>query len=121
MKFKILFPSNYQINDVLNDNIDVHVVLKNGDVFFGTVFTILNIQDLMSSDAERSYFWSTNMIILKNLTKGAILKAIDEVITNGYLEHIFDKIGDIEKVYSNNLSFEQLEGISGGSECWWGF
>jgi hypothetical protein len=33
MRFKIIFPTGYQVADIFNDNIDINVVLENGDVF----------------------------------------------------------------------------------------
>ncbi len=54
MRFKIIFPTGYQVADIFNDNIDINVVLENGDVFFGTLFTISNLDYfclLYTSDA----------------------------------------------------------------------
>ncbi len=43
MKFKIVFPVGYNIEDIYNDNLDLNVVLSNDKVYFGTLFTNFNI------------------------------------------------------------------------------
>lgn len=93
MEFRVITFSSFSDVNYLNDNIDVNVVFPNGDVFFATLITITNIQQLKGN---YSFFWIDNMLIVENLDKKTIKKAIEEVIENDYFEKIFSKIGNIE-------------------------
>lgn len=110
MVYKVLFPTGYQVEDVLNDNMDVHIVTAKSDVFFGTLFTAVNVQELIAKQGG-SYFWATDMVIVKNLEKETIKKAIDEIIADGYLHQAFTRIGILEKIYGEGLTFEGLQGV----------
>lgn len=104
MEFKIVFPSGYQVNDHYKDNIDINIILDNDDVFFGTLFTILNIKSLLNKSDE-SFFWSTDMLVVKDLSKKTILKSIDELLLSGHLNVVFTKIGTVSSIFPNLKSF----------------
>ena len=106
-EFKIIFPSGYAIQNITNDNIDVNVILSNGSVYFATVFTILNIQSLMTNE-EALYFWSMDMIVIKDLAKETIRNAVAKIIEDGYLEYSFSKIGTIDSVYPGKELFKDI-------------
>lgn len=109
--FKIVFPAGYNIQNVYNDNIDINVVLPDKTVFFATFFTILNIQTLIKND-DSSYFWSEDMVLVKDLKKETIREAVSSIIEDGYLEFSFSKIGTIENVYPKKKYYEEiLDGI----------
>lgn len=38
----------YQVKDVFNDNIDIHIILESGEVYTAVLFALANIKDLMS-------------------------------------------------------------------------
>jgi len=103
--FKILFPAGYNITEITDDNIDVNVILSNGFVYFATFFTISNIKNLMNKDL---YFWSTDMIVVKNLEKETIKKIVLNIIDEELLETSFSKIGTIKEIYSENENFEGI-------------
>jgi hypothetical protein len=105
--FKIFFPSGYDVNDIENDNIDVNVILPDGAVFFATFFTIQNIERIMNNE-KGLFFWSTDMVILKDLKENTINNTIEKIIQDGYLELIFSKIGSVESVYSGYKSFDDF-------------
>ncbi|TFF34242.1 hypothetical protein [Mucilaginibacter psychrotolerans] len=108
MDFKIIFlPVGYDIKDVNNDNTDINVVLPNNKVYFGTLFTQKNIQVLMEKD-EQIFFWSTDMVIVKDLSKSTIHKAIQELFDTNYLTHAFSEIGNISEVFAMYKSFEAV-------------
>jgi hypothetical protein len=67
MDFKIIFPSGYNLNldDETDGNIDINIILKNGNVFFATLFTILNLDYLLNKHDEPC-FWATDMLIVKD-------------------------------------------------------
>jgi hypothetical protein len=105
--FKVTYPTGYQIKDPSNDNIDVNIILSNNSVYFGTLFTIINIEKIMKETNDVS-FWATDMLIVKDLKKETINNSIKKIIENGYVEIIFSKIGLVETVYSNKKSFEDI-------------
>ncbi|PQL93777.1 hypothetical protein [Apibacter adventoris] len=97
-KFKIIFPSFYQVKDVFNDNIDVNIVYENEEVFFVTFFTLLNVKELMLKNKE-IYFWATDMVIVKDLDKETIRNVVSKMTEEGSVEQILSKIGTIESLY----------------------
>ena len=108
MRFKILFPTGYQIKDIYDDNIDINIVTSNQDVFFGTLFTLPNINKLSKSDGH-AYFWATDMVILRDLNKSTIKEAISQIINDHYLSIIFSKIGTIKSILNSDQSFEDIK------------
>jgi hypothetical protein len=105
--FKIVFPGGYNVNDDNNDNIDLNIILPNGLVFFSTFFTISNIKTLIVKDNE-VYFWATDMVIVKNLTKETIKSTVHRMINDGYLELACSKIGEIHDVFPNFKSYSDI-------------
>ncbi|MGF7040904.1 hypothetical protein [Mucilaginibacter lappiensis] len=112
MDFKITFPAGYNETSEFDDNIDVNVIFKNGTVFVATLFTLVNIQKLMTK-ANSVSFWATDMVIVKNLNHKTIRAAIKEVIDDGYFESACTNIGRIEKQYPG-MSFEQIPDMAEG-------
>jgi hypothetical protein len=107
MEFKIVFPDGYTITNINNDNIDVNVVLPNGEVYFGTLFTKDNIKYLMDKEGEH-YSWATDMLVVKDLSIEKIYKALEELINADYLSQALTKIGDIETVYQRSKTYDSL-------------
>jgi hypothetical protein len=105
--FKIIFPSGYQIRDIYNDNIDVNVILPDNTVFFGTLFTLQNIQEIMKKTNDL-YFWSTDMIVVQDLKKESIYNVVNKVLEEEYLPAIFSKIGMVENIFPEFKSFEDI-------------
>ena len=107
MKYKIIFPTEYDIDNYQNDNIDVNIILENNDVFFATLFTLKNIIYLMEKESI-NYFSADNMVIVKNLSKDNINKIVSEVIKRDELNSTFSKIGTIKEVFDTDKSFTEL-------------
>lgn len=112
MDFKIIFPAGYQIKDVSNSNIDINIILKSGDVYWGTLFTIENIQHLLNKDGDPC-FWATDMLIVKDLTEKTIREAIDRMIKDDFFAKAFSKTGDILKQYPG-MSFDEIPDMAIG-------
>lgn len=106
--FKIIIPAGYTVQNTENDNIDVNIVLSNGQVYYGTLFTILNIQSLMKQQNDL-YFWAEDMIIVRDLKKETIKNAVFKIIDDELLEVSFSKIGTINSVFSKEISFEKIQ------------
>ena len=107
IKFKVLCPAGYQVDDISNDNIDINIIVNDGNVYFGTLFTISNIISLMEGSIE-PYFWSTDLLIVKDLSIHTILFSIDSIIRESSLEMVFSNIGRIEDIYPNKIDFESI-------------
>ncbi|ATN04842.1 hypothetical protein CRN76_05225 [Chryseobacterium indologenes] len=98
--FKVVFPSGYNVNDYYDDNIDLNIILPNGRVFFATFFTVLNINNLIEKE-NALYFWSTDMIIVRDLKKETIRSVVFRMIDDGYLESGCSDIGEIHEIFPN--------------------
>uniref|UniRef100_UPI003F60EC62 hypothetical protein n=1 Tax=Sphingobacterium sp. LRF_L2 TaxID=3369421 RepID=UPI003F60EC62 len=47
------------------------------------------------------YFWSTDMLILKDLSYESMFIAVEELLNDGTLEQVFSKIGTINTIFSH--------------------
>jgi len=110
--FKITFPAGYNEVNELDGNIDVYIILESGDVFVATLFTLPNIQKLITQFNSAS-FWASDMVIVKDLSHTSIREAIQELIDDGYLEHACTHIGTIEKRYPGR-TFDQIPDMADG-------
>lgn len=110
MKFKLNFPTGYHFESVLNDNIDIYVILENGEVYYFTLFTLDNIQTIMNKDTGLSsmYFWATDMLIVRNLNIETIKSSIKDLVDKGYFGNIFKSIGNIESIFGNPPIYSEL-------------
>lgn len=78
------------------DNVDVFVDFEDGNRFVATLFTQTNIRDLLERYEATGecgggqYVWAKNMIVMKEVSAGAIEAAVASLIAAGELEHAFD-------------------------------
>ncbi len=83
-----------------NDNVDVQVTFPNGERFSAVFFTIRNIEALMKRYKKTGecagglYFWASDMIIVKSLTKKTICKTIDRLLAEDEFGDVFSKNED---------------------------
>lgn len=105
--YKIKFPAGYDGTDVEDDNIDTHVILDTGQVFFATLFTLKNIERLMAKE-KFSYFRAEDMVILKNLELVTIHHVVEDVIKEEMLNIIFCEIGNVAKIYGEGKTFDTI-------------
>lgn len=68
--------------DMVDDNIDVHVWLRDGRSFSFTVFTIENLRRNLDSHGGLS-FVSPGMLVVRVLTDAAIVEAVTEAVVLG--------------------------------------
>lgn len=84
-----------------NDNVDVQVTFPSGESFSAVFFTLQNIDDLMKhyqktgECANGLYFWTSDMIIVQELTQEFICKTIDNLLAEEEFESIFSKDEDV--------------------------
>ena len=75
--------------DEVGGNVDVEVLLKNGNRYSATFFTSKNIAAIMNNYQKTGeckngmYFWSSNMIIIKKISRNNIKEAIAELLATG--------------------------------------
>lgn len=93
----INFPTGYNITNIIDDNIDIHIIVDNR-VFFSTFFTTKNIDRLIDKESS-SYFWATDMIILSDLRLETIKGAVIDIVESGIISDSLTDIGDLELVY----------------------
>lgn len=83
------------IDDIYNDNIDVEVSFANGERYIATFFTVVNIQRIMEGYRHTgeclygTYFWCSDLIIVKDLEMETIENTIRDLIRREMLETIF--------------------------------
>ncbi|WP_299272941.1 hypothetical protein [uncultured Psychroserpens sp.] len=109
IRFKIFFPSGYIIEDYNNDNIDINVIFEDESVFHGTLFTLENINQLMIKNND-DFFWADDMVIVHNLKKTSIRKAVSMIIEDS-VELILTKIGTTSEVY-DDMNFENIKDMA---------
>lgn len=68
--------------------------------YWGTAFTVESISALMKRYAvsgecgHGAYFWASNMIILKNFKLETFLSVSKELVSNGELLQIFERVAE---------------------------
>lgn len=108
-KFKIIFITGHCGTNIHNDNIDVNVVLENGNVYFGVLGTVENIVTFFNRGDL--YYWSVDLLIVKDLSKETIRSAIQSAIDHDNLEYMFSLIGTIETIFKVN-SFDEINDMN---------
>ena len=111
LDFKINFPTGYQISDEFNDNIDVNIVTSDNKVYFVTLFTCQNIQNIMKINKD-IYFWADSMLILDDLKKVTIEEVIGRILLEGLEMNIFSFIGSLSDVYGKGKKYSDIAGMT---------
>jgi hypothetical protein len=94
-KYHLSYVEDVAGTDALDDNVDVFVDFVTGERYVATFFTIANIQRLMDKDAETGecagglYFWATDMVIVRSLTRQNIERTIADLLATGTFESVF--------------------------------
>ncbi len=83
--------------DPNNGNVDVEVTFPNGDSFSAVFFTIRNIETIMKQYkktgecADGLYFWTSDMVIVQQLSEKTICATIDRLLVDDEFESVFSK------------------------------
>jgi hypothetical protein len=95
--YKISVHASSQGLDALNDNVDVEVMFDDGSRYMATFFALQNIQKIMNSYEETGecmrgfYFWATNMVLVRRLSRENISKVVAELIGKGEFDKAFSQ------------------------------
>ncbi len=93
--------------DPNNDNVDVGVTFPNGDSFSAVFFTIKNIETLMKQYkktgecANGLYFWTSDMVIVQQLSEKTICATIDRLLVDDEFESVFSKNQESPEISSD--------------------
>ena len=85
--------------DPLDDNVDVEVRFKDGNLYTATFFTLKNLESLfkkykLTGECNHgTYFYSINMIIVERIEPNLIAESIKDLIRNNEFEHAFASHG----------------------------
>lgn len=95
--YKITVFADSQGLDALDDNVDVEVAFDDGSRYMATFFTLQNIQKVMDSYEQNGecmkgfYFWASDMILVRRLSRENIAKVVAELIGKGEFENAFSQ------------------------------
>ncbi|MGO8746356.1 MAG: hypothetical protein ACLQNE_10230 [Thermoguttaceae bacterium] len=96
--YKIIVVAGTQGLDPLRDNVDVEVVFDDGSRFVATFFTLENVQMIMDGYRQTGecskglYFWASDMILVRRLTRQNIAKVVGDLIGEGEFEKAFSQV-----------------------------
>lgn len=88
-----------EVEEIENDNIDVHVKFQDSKHYIATFFTIANLQKLMDKNVHTGecnsgqYFWASDMVIIQDLREETILESIQYLIKEDELDYTFGYYG----------------------------
>ena len=81
-----------------DDNVDVEVVFGDGSRYGATFFTLNNIERIMRTYVKTGeclngrYFWSTDLIIIRDLSMPDIRETVADLIKNAEFYTAFAKL-----------------------------
>lgn len=87
-------------SDINNDNTDVIVEFDNGTRWIASFFTYSNISKLVEKNRSTGeclsgkYFWSSDMILVDEISRKRIEEVINHLISKGEFESIFNNCSD---------------------------
>lgn len=91
-RFYIETHHEIQIDNIEEQNIDFWLLTVDGKTFSGSAFTLANIQYLMIKDnragesAFGPYFWSADMLVLKEMTIECLVSTIENILNDESLD-----------------------------------
>ncbi|MET3179078.1 UNVERIFIED_ORG: hypothetical protein ABIC43_002234 [Variovorax guangxiensis] len=103
--FSLHFPTGLA-EPTLDDNVDVHIKLRDGRAFAVTFFTVSNLTTLMTrwgrtgECAHGLYVWATNMIVVQEISQAVIRRVAQDLVETGQIESVGHLIHSAEHVES---------------------
>ncbi len=116
MKFKVRFPGvlTLQVKDVWNDNLDAHLILGNGEVYFCIIITPKNISELLTKKDFPGYYCQEDDFVVADLSEETIQKSFINFVKEHweynwkYIDKYLTHIGNIQKIYEVE-TFEEVK------------
>ncbi len=96
--FSIHIHHGLELLDPVDENVDVEVEFADGSRYAATFFTLENVRQLFEKYQQTGecsgglYLWSSNMIILKELSRATISATVSDLIAQGEFEAAFFKL-----------------------------
>ena len=96
--YKITVFAGSQGLDPLDDNVDVEVVFDDDSRYMATFFTVQNIQKIMAKYEQTGecmrgfYFWASDMILVRRISRENIAKVVGELIAKGEFAKAFSQV-----------------------------
>lgn len=93
--YRIEIVAGVEALDNQDDNVDVFVWFGNGERYSATFFTVANIKSILGRYEETgecaggTYFWASNMVVVRDLTISTIHSAIKDLLQTGEFYSIF--------------------------------
>jgi hypothetical protein len=93
--YRILLIEGVDELDASDNNVDAEVWFDDGRRYSATLFTLENVRSLMEDGRSTgewgggSFFWASQMVIVRSLTPAAIAEAVGAIIEEGYLDNAF--------------------------------
>jgi hypothetical protein len=93
--YKITVHAGLEGLDPIKDNVDVEVVFDDASRYWATFFTLENIQKIMENYEKSGecmkgfYFWATDMIVVRRLSRENISKVVGDLISKGEFDKAF--------------------------------
>ena len=81
--------------DAHDDNVDVVVMLSNGERRTVTFFTLNNIKRLMTQFEQSGeclgglYFWAKEMVVVRDLKEETIHEVVNGMVSSGEYQHVY--------------------------------
>ncbi len=105
-RFQVLFPPD-DLYDQKDDwtEVDLMVVLENGDFYSSTAFPMRYINAYFHR-YNGGYFWAKDMLIVPNVRKKTIQLAVGTALRENYFDQIFSLKGRASDVLGPNFVFQ---------------
>lgn len=98
MNYKLSILHHGRTLNLHNDNVDIEVILEDGQTFSATLFTRANIDMLLDKYkksgecANGIYFWAADLILVNDLKEMTIKTVVADLIDSGELKFACTKI-----------------------------
>jgi hypothetical protein len=95
----IIFAERDQNMNEEDDNVDVEIVMNNGERYSGTIFTLKNIETLMkeykqTGECCKGLFFGgcKDLVIVERLNFEVIANIVESVFKEGEIETVFSRL-----------------------------
>ena len=99
--YRVWTPHNFGTHSGDEGDIDIHVNLKDGKHYYGTLYTIEHLRQALDDGrrfgeyANGAYAWDPSMIVVRDLLLATVRATIEDLIQTGDIEKALER-GSIE-------------------------